>query len=214
MLASREVVILLLAITFAAPSALAKEVVQTDKDGIRLVLGTSTIPETVGEMVPVSATFEKSPLKEGDTLSIFADSTHLAYVVTPSGGFLLRAFAARVRMNEGTLKMLVTRADGTTTELVQRIAIDRPFVIPKSGDASKEFRVRGKGNSIELIHRNRMAIDNYVSHIILAVSVGRLSISMTPYSSGLAYYRIEADHSLEGGTIEMQIADKPYDAKQ
>lgn len=209
---SRALLVVLFAITLAATSALAKDIVQADKDGVRLILGTTSIPEIVGEWVPFSVNFEKAPLSDGDRLTVFADGTRRAYIVTPTGGFLLRQFAARVRMNDGVLRMVVTRTDGAATELTQRIAIDRPYLIPETGQANREFRVRGKGNTIELIHRNRMALTNYASQLDIAVSAGKLSISMTPYSSGLAHYRIEADHSLEGGTIEMQLAEKPYDS--
>jgi len=106
------------------------------------------------------------------------------------------------------------RGDGATTRLVQRVAIDRPYLIPEDGVATKEFRVRGTGNTIELIHRNRMARANYGEHVDLVVPVGRLAISMTPYSSGLAHYRIAADHSLEGHNIDLRLATKRFESER
>lgn len=204
----------LLAVVFVATSAMAKEVVEIEKDGVRLILGTSTIPETVGEMVPVTVTFEKAPLRAGDKLSIFADATHLAYTITPTKGFLLRGFTGRVRMNQGELKAVVSRSDGATIELAQRVTVDRRYSIPEDGNATKEFKARGKGNTFELIHRNRMALANYVELIDIGVPAGGLTISMTPYSSGLAYYRIEAEHSLEGHVIDLQLATKRFVSEQ
>ena len=154
----------LLAAAFVATHSMAKEVVEADKDGVRLVLGASTVPETVGEMVQVRVIFEKIPLRAGENLMVFAD-TQLAYVISSIGGFLLREFAGRVRMNQGALEVVVIRGDGTATKLSQRIAIDRPYLIPEDGEATKEFKARGKGNTIELIHRNRMARTNYVEHM-------------------------------------------------
>ena len=205
---------LLLAAVFAATPAVAKEVVEADKDGVRLVLGASTVPETVGEMVQVRVIFERIPLRGGDNLMIFAD-TQLAYVISSIGGFLLREFSGRVRMNQGALEVVVSRSDGTATKLSQRIAIDRPYLIPEEGEATKEFKVRGKGNTIELIHRNRMARTNYVEHMYIVVPAGALAISMTPYSSGtFAYYKIEAEHSLEGHNIELRLATKRSDSQR
>src|SRR5205809_242127 len=205
---------LLLAAVFAATPAVAKEVVEADKDGVRLVLGASTVPETVGEMVQVRVIFEKSPLRAGDNLMVFAD-TQLAYVISSIGGFLLREFAGRVRMNQGALEVVVIRGDGTATKLSQRIAIDRPYLIPEDGEATKEFKARGKGNTIELIHRNRMARTNYVEHMDIVVPAGRLAISMTPYSSGsFAHYKIEAEHSLEGHSIDLRLATKRFDPQR
>ena len=203
----------LLAAAFVATHSMAKEVVEADKDGVRLVLGASTVPEILGEMVPVRLIFERTPLKVGDHLMIFADK-HLAYAISPLGGFLLREFSGRVRMNQGTLEVDVMRQDGSTTRLSQRIAVDRPYLIPEDGEATREVKVRGRGNTIELIHRNRMARTNYVEHMDIVVPAGRLAISMTPYSSGtFAYYKIEAQHSLEGHNIDLRLATKRFDSQ-
>jgi len=210
----RNLFAFLLAAVFVVTHSVAKEVVEADKDGVRLVLGTSTVPETVGDMVPVRVIFEKIPLRAGDNLMVFAD-TQLAYVISSIGGFLLREFSGRVRMNQGALEVVVSRSDGTATKLSQRIAIDRPYLIPEEGEATKEFKVRGKGNTIELIHRNRMARTNYVEHMYIVVPAGALAISMTPYSSGtFAYYKIEAEHSLEGHNIELRLATKRSDSQR
>jgi hypothetical protein len=204
----------LLAIVFLPTAALAKEVVEANKDGVRLVLGSSTIPEIIGEWVPFSVIFEKAPLKAGDNLLIFAD-TRLAYVISPIGdGFLLREFSGRVRMNQGALEALVNRRDGEPTKLAQRISIDRPFAIPEDGPAISEFKARATGNTIQLIHRNRMARTNYVEHMAIVVPTGMLAISMTPYSSGLAFYRIVADHSLENPSIDLRLATKPFNLER
>jgi hypothetical protein len=215
MLGFRNVLAFILAVMFVATSAIAKEVVEVEKDGARLTLGASSIPETVGEMVPFHLVFEKNPLRAGDNLTIFADTTHLAYVISPIGGFVLREFSGRVRMNNGVLEVVVMRGDGTATKLAQRIAIDRPYLMPEDGAPTKEFKVRGTGNTVELIHRNRMARTNYVEHIEVVVPVGRLMISMTPYSSGfLPYYRIVADHSLEGHNIELRLSTKRFESER
>lgn len=211
----RNVLAFILAVaSFVATAAVAKEVVEVERDGVRLILGTSAIPETVGEMVPFRLVFEKNPLRAGDNLTIFADTTHLAYVISPIGGFVLREFSGRVRMNNGELEVVVMRSDGAATKLAQRIAIDRPYLMPEDGVATKEFKVRRTGNTVELIHRNRMARTNYVEHIEVAVPIGRLAISMTPYSSGLAYYRIAADHSLEGHNIDLRLATKRFESER
>ena len=210
----RHLLSFLFSAVLIATSAVAKEVVEAENDGVRLVLGTSTIPETVGEMVPFRIIFEKASLRAGDHLTLFADSTSLAYVISPLGGFLLREFAGRVRMNNGALEVVVMRGDGATTKLSQRIAIDRPYLLPEEGPATKEVRVRGTGNTIELIHRNRMARTSYVEHIDIAVPAGILRISMTPYSSGWAFYRFEAEHSLEGHNIDLRLAAKRFDSSR
>jgi hypothetical protein len=188
---------------------LAKEVKESETDGVKLVLGSSSMPKTLGEMVPFAIQFV-APLKQGEKLIVYADTGHLAYLVTPKEGFLLREFKGRVRMNDGTLKVIVERASGKKIEIIQNITIDEPYLIPKSGKATKEYRVRGKGNRIELIHSNRMALENYVKQINIDVSGGQLSVSMTPYSSGMAYYLIEGDPTLEGAKIDIQLADTPY----
>ncbi|HLB16206.1 MAG TPA: hypothetical protein VJM14_14835 [Burkholderiales bacterium] len=49
----------------------------------------------------------------------------------------------------------------------------------------------------------------------IVVPAGRLLISMTPYSSGsFAYYKIEADHSLEGHNIDLRLATKRFDSQR
>jgi hypothetical protein len=206
---SRTTALLLLAICLATNPALAKEVKESETDGVKLVLGSSSTPKTLGEMVPFAIQFV-APLRQGEKLTVFADSGHLAYLVTPKEGFLLREFRGRVRMNDGALKISVERGSGKKVEITQSITIDQRYSIPKSGKATKEFRVRGKGNRIEIIHANSMALENYVKQMDVAVSGGGLTISMTPYSSGMAYYLIEGDSTLDGAHIDIQLADTPY----
>jgi len=205
---SRVSFVLLLTISLAAASALAGEVKEAETDGVKLVLGSSKMPKMLGEMIPFVIRFE-APLKSGEKLTIFADTTHLAYQIAPKEGFMLREFRGRVRMNNGTLKAVIERSPEKKTEITQTITIDQPFAIPKTGEPA-EIVWRTKGNILEVMHKNKMALTNYVKQMDINISGGTLTISMTPYSSGMAYFLIEGDSSVAGAKVEIQLADTPY----
>jgi hypothetical protein len=202
--------ILLLSFLTSCATPPTKQVKESETDGVKLVLGSSSTPRTLGEMVPFAIRFV-APLGQGEKLTVFADSGHLAYVIAPREAFLLREFRGRVRMNDGTLKVVVERGSGKKVEITQSITIDQRYSIPKSGrDTGKEYAARGKGNRLEIVHRNTMALENYVKQLDIKVSGGGLTISMTPYSSGMAYYLIEGVSTLDDADVDIQIADKPY----
>jgi len=71
----------------------------------------------------------------------------------------------------------------------------RLFIIPKSSDGSKKFKIKAESGQVKILFKNKMGIGKHIGKVKFSTSKGLIFIKLTPYASKNPYVAIWGNFS-------------------
>jgi hypothetical protein len=134
--------------------------------------------------VPVNIDFD-THVKGGEVIRVFIDN-NMTFKLEPYDEVSISKFSVRLRAVEknGVIKVEVERYNGTVGSKTGSFSNSDSYKIPNISSSKTKHKLKSKNGVIRFLHRNKMGAKGYMEEVGLNTDSGKITITLTPYSSG------------------------------
>ncbi len=134
--------------------------------------------------VPVNIDFD-THIKDGEIIRIFIDD-NMAFKIEPYDDVSISKFSVRLRAVErnGVIKVEVDRYNGAVGSKTGSFSNSDSYKIPNISSTKTKHKLKSKKGVVRFLHRNKMGVKGYMKEVGLNTGSGKITVTLTPYSSG------------------------------